>query len=81
VIASVAWRYLLRLAPERADTWPSVYVIERGNPYHVRMRKLVIGRHDVPVVFGRAAEKPFGTVSTRDKQTIGGAIREVLDAG
>jgi hypothetical protein len=79
VLVSVAWRHLLRLAPERGDTWESLYVIERSNPYHVRMRELSIGRHSVLAVFGRAAQKPFGTVLNRDKPAIGAAIRSAVD--
>jgi hypothetical protein len=78
VLASVAQRHLLRLTPERADTWPTVFTLERSNPYYVRATKVSIGRHDVPVVFGRAAEKPFGTVGHRDKEVIGTAIRRVI---
>src|SRR5207302_11346114 len=67
VLASVAWRRLLRLVPQRADEWPSIYELPRTNPYRVRMRVIDIGRHRVPVAFGRAAQKPFGTVRDRDK--------------
>jgi len=79
VLVSVARRHLLRLTAEPADTWPPAYVLQRTNPYMVRMRELSIGAHRVPVVFGRAAEKPFGTVSDRDKRTIGAAIKKALD--
>jgi hypothetical protein len=78
VLASVAQRYLLRLTPEPADTWPTVFTLERSNPYHVRTRKVTIGGHGVPVVFGRAAQKPFGTVGHREKEIIGAAIRKAL---
>jgi hypothetical protein len=79
VLISVRWRYCLRLAPERVDTWPSVYVLERARPFHVRMRKLSIGRHRTLVAFGRAAQKPFGTVGYEDKARIGAALRRILD--
>ena len=57
----------------------SIRPITRYDPEtRLRMRELDVGSHRVAVVFGRAAQKPFGTVSNRDKITIGTAIREVL---
>lgn len=79
VLVSVAREYLLRLTPEPTDLWPSVFVIKRTNPYHVRMREVRIGRHRLPLVFGRAAQKPFGTVRGPHKVMIGAAIRSALD--
>jgi hypothetical protein len=79
VLVSVARKHLLRLTPDPPEVWDTAFVLERANPYHVRVRELSVGSHRVPVVFGRAAEKPFGTVSHADRQRIGAAIRSCLD--
>lgn len=74
VVASVAQSHLLRLTPEPVDAWPVIHVLERPKPYLVRMRELSVGAHTTIVAFGRAAQRPFGTVADRDKPAIGAAI-------
>ena len=40
----------------------------------------IVPGNTTTMVFGRAAEKPFGTVSHKDKRKIGAALRRLLDA-
>ncbi len=53
----------------------------RHRPYIVEQqwRQLPSGKRAL-LVFGQAAEKPFGTVSSKLQQQIGRVVKEVLDA-
>jgi hypothetical protein len=51
------------------------------NPYHVEVRRIrATEGKDKYLVFGRAANTPFGTISNKDKQRIGIAVKEYLYA-
>jgi hypothetical protein len=79
VLVSVARRHLARVTPEPPDLWDTVYVVERDNPYYVRARRVSIGSHATTLIFGSAANTPFGTVSHRDKERVGAAIKSYVD--
>ena len=52
-----------------------VHTIARKNPYDIELTKLKIADGKISsLVFGRAAQKPFGTVSNADKRDIGRAL-------
>jgi hypothetical protein len=75
IVASVARSHLSRISFPRQDAWRVIYTAERTNPYHVELTNLMIGEKIVSLVFGRAAQKPFGTVSNADKHKVGLAIK------
>jgi hypothetical protein len=52
-----------------------VHTIERTNRYDVELTKLKIDGKAAALVFGKAANTPFGTVSNIDKRNIGLAIK------
>jgi hypothetical protein len=52
-------------------------VVERTNPFVVQAAELSSPGRPL-VVWGRAANTPFGTVSSADKTTIGQRVLEVL---
>jgi hypothetical protein len=53
-----------------------VHTIPRNNPYKVELIKLKMPDGKITrLVFGKAAQKPFGTVSKIDRHGIGVAIR------
>jgi hypothetical protein len=52
-----------------------IYTVERANPYNVELTKLKIDGKTAALVFGKAAQKPFGTVSDVDKKKIGHTIK------
>lgn len=76
IIVSVAKRYLHPLSQVPVDQWTELFRIERENPFVVREILRDFAGREALVVFGRAAELPFGTVSTGDKQEIGKQIAE-----
>jgi hypothetical protein len=76
IIASVARRHLGRISFPQVDDWRVVYTVERANLYKVEATRLSISdAKDAWLVFGRAAQKPFGTVSDVDKRKIGLALK------
>jgi hypothetical protein len=77
IVASLARRHLERISFSRVDDWRVVYTVERPNPYKVEAAKLRIADgKDAWLVFGKAAQKPFGTVSDMDKHKIGLALKD-----
>ena len=76
IIVSVAERYLHSLGRVPVDQWQELCRIERENPFVVREIIRDFAGSEALVVFGRAAELPFGTVSTVDKREIGRRIFE-----
>ena len=77
LVISVAQRYLGQINFPPVDEWRVIYTVERTRPFQVKARRfrLPTGK-TTQVVFGRAAQTPFGTVSDADKFGIGAAIRE-----
>ena len=53
-----------------------LHVVERGNPYQAIVREVITGSHTALLLFGRAANTPFGTVSDVDKRVIGRRMLE-----
>ena len=77
VIASVARSHLQRISFPRRDGWKVFYTVEQKSPYNVELTRLSIVRgKNACLVFGRAANTPFGTVSNIDKKRIGLALKE-----
>jgi hypothetical protein len=76
IIASVARSHLKKISFPQQDGWRFVYTVERVNPYIVELAKFGIGNgRSTSLVFGKAANTPFGTVSNVDKQKIGRALK------
>ena len=79
IIASVAADHLNKINFARLAEWQTVHTVERENPYHVRLVEVTRGDgKKSALVFGRAANTPFGTVSTADKRRIGERLREYI---
>ena len=76
IIASLARSHLRRVSFPQQHGWKVVYTVERANPYRVELTKLKIDGKTAALVFGKAAQKPFGTVSDVDKNKIGRAIKD-----
>jgi hypothetical protein len=77
IVISVAARHLGQIRFPFLDAEQDVLSIERKNPYRVWSRWLSINATKSSLlVFGTAANTPFGTVSNVDKSRIGIAIRE-----
>lgn len=79
ILASVARRNLESVRLPGGE-WFELHRVERDNPYVCQARWVEIGDRRRLLVWGRAANTPFGTVSAIDKLATGQAIREVLGA-
>ena len=78
ILISVAKRYRERIAFEFVKEWETVYTVPRTNPYVFEHAVIKVGRADVDVLFGRAAQVPFGTLSADIKKTIGKSVKNKL---
>jgi hypothetical protein len=80
IIASVARSHLDRISFVRETGWLTVYTIDRKNPYDVELTALRLpDGKTAGLVFGKAAQLPFGTLSNEDKRKIGEQLRAYLD--
>ena len=77
ILISVAREHLDKIRFRRVGGWRTLYTVERYNPFTVEALDLEIapGKRTL-LVFGQAANLPFGTVSGGDKRTIGVVVGE-----
>jgi hypothetical protein len=76
VLVSVKADYLDEIRFRRTVPDEVVRAVERENPYNLILRRMVTSAgKSFLLVFGRAAQLPFGTVSRADKVRIGRIIR------
>jgi hypothetical protein len=81
IIASVARHHLDRISFERLGHWRTVYTVVRDNPFNVELARLrLTSGKNATLVFGKAANTPFGTVSTIEKRNIGNKLKDYLNA-
>ena len=76
IVASIARCHLDRIMFSRLSEWGVVHTVQRTNPYSVELTRLRISESkSTSLVFGKAANTPFGTVSDADKRRIGVAMK------
>lgn len=82
ILMSVARRHLSKIRFAVLTNWRTIYELERDNPYELQHCLLDIGSgRQSHLIFGQAAQKPFGTVSHANKFDIGQRLAErLLDA-
>ena len=79
IVASLARSHLGRISFPQQNGWRVIYTVERPNPYRVELAKLrVWNGSTTTLVFGKAANTPFGTVSNVDKERIGRALKSQI---
>jgi hypothetical protein len=72
IIISVAEKHLGKIEFPKLEKWSSIYTVQRRNPYEIKMSKIKIKEDYISIIiFGRAANTPFGLISTKDKKKIG----------
>ncbi len=80
-IVSVARHYMDRIEFGEERSWKLCYRVARLRPYDVEIsRRLFKTGKPCMFSFGRAAQRPFGTVGGNDKREIGKALVEALNA-
>jgi hypothetical protein len=81
ILISVARRHLEMIRFRKLGVWERVHKIERKNPFMAHALRVEVVPHKATLlVFGRAANLPFGTVSATDKLRIGESIGRSLHA-
>ena len=79
LLVSVARQHLDTIEFAVDSEWADLHRIERNNPYVVTHRRLILGDGETTtLVFGQAAQKPFGLVSRSDQRRIGVSVKELL---
>lgn len=79
VIISIARKHLSNLQFSQVTDWTTVHSIPRKRPYIIQSQRVRLDdRKNTNIVFGQAAQKPFGTISVEDKKMIGDTIRRHL---
>jgi hypothetical protein len=77
IVVSVRRSYLEEISFAPAGPPRVIFTIDRKAPYTVEVRDMVVSsERRTTLVFGRAAQKPFGTVDATDKRRIGATILE-----
>ena len=72
ILISVARKYLELLEFSVTDPWRTLHTVRRDSPYVVRVARFAIdGETETLVVFGQAAQLPFGTIDKSTKTKIG----------
>ena len=79
LLVSVAKDLLSKLDFLSCGEWGTLYTIERTNPYHIKSRMVEIndGKKAI-LVFGQAANTPFGKISNLDKVEAGRRVGEYV---
>jgi hypothetical protein len=82
ILVSVASEHLGAVATTSLGQWEELTRVERTRPYIVSTTEMVVakGQKSALVVFGQAAQLPFGTVSFGERRRIGQEIATLLDA-
>lgn len=76
IVTSVAENHLNNINFSRTGEWETVHTVQRENPYNVKLRKISVGAgREAVLVFGRAAQMPFATVSASDRRKIGESLK------
>jgi hypothetical protein len=76
IVASLARSHLRRISFPQQNVWRVIYTVERTNPYPVELAQFSVGNgSNTSLVFGKAANTPFGTVSNVDKERIGRVLK------
>jgi hypothetical protein len=82
ILISVARRHLGKIQFRRSTPCRVIYSVDRKKRYDVEGLQLSLSpSRRALLVFGRAAQKPFGTVSNADRLKIGAFIKDRYYAG
>lgn len=79
IIVSIPRGLLAGINFPRLGEWRTLHRLERDNPYSVELVEVSLGTgKKVSLVFGEAAQVPFGTVKKVDRRTIGERLRRYM---
>jgi hypothetical protein len=79
LLVSIARQHMNAMEFAVDSEWAELHRVERQNPYIVRHRRLRLGDgKTTTLVFGQAAQKPFGLVGRPDQCRIGASVKDLL---
>jgi len=79
VVVSIANKHLEKM--KIVERWKNIFIVKRKNPYTAKSSKLNIDdKATATIIFGKAAQTPFGTLSYDDKRRMGSLIASMLRA-
>lgn len=80
ILLSVSGGHLSKIAFETVNDWETVYTTQMDRPYLVNSKKVVLSSgKQSSIYFGRAAELPFGFISSETKYLIGRHLKKLSD--
>jgi hypothetical protein len=80
LLVSIARNRLATLPFAERGKWEIISTIEQKKPYNIEARKIRLAEgNDTLVVFGRASQTPFGSISTVDKEKVGARVKEYIN--
>ena len=81
MLVSVAKAHLEAVDFPSIGDWTELCRVERENPYVIKYRQMYLDDGvTTTVVFGAAAQTPFGKISAKDKRVVGAAVKALLRA-
>lgn len=79
ILVSIRRSFLDEIKFRRLGGWKTVLSVERRNPYDVSVQQIEIKNGKTAyIVFGKAANKPFGTIKHSEKNKIGNAVMKYI---
>ena len=81
IVASIAARHLAKIRFDRLSAPSLLWTVDRDRPFQVHQQWLDIRPNRALLIWGRAVNLPFGSVSRADRMRIGAAAAEALARG
>ncbi|MCC6125673.1 MAG: hypothetical protein IT426_11970 [Pirellulales bacterium] len=79
ILISIAEKYCENITFEFVQRWKGIFTIPRSRPYVIKHAIIKISEDSrADLLFGQAAQKPFGTLSNEIKETIGKTLKNKL---
>jgi hypothetical protein len=80
LLVSIARSRLDAFTFAEKSEWEIIYTIEQKKPYEIGARKIRLAEgNDTIIVFGRASQTPFGSISAVDKRKVGARVKEYIN--
>jgi hypothetical protein len=77
ILISVARKYMGLIEFTTLEPFKTIFTVERKNPYEVDAARIMLDQCCHPqIVFGKAAQLPFGKMSSEDKRKLGTFLHE-----
>ena len=80
ILLSVAGEHLSKIRFETINDWETVYTTQMDRPYLLNSKRIALSSgKQSSIYFGRAAELPFGFISSETKYSIGKHLKKLTE--